>query len=466
MKHETRPAGQYTARKAAVTEANARTLRSDPLERPEQAVIAPQLVSAALWQAYSNDPIVNRTINQVVEHAVGDSTIRPNLANDAITEALDAWWTRERMGLRISPAFKQWLISGEQWHYVPLRRDTRIRLRELVPWRVAEIEGHHWTDWEQARYNAPGGEEITLTPDNTTFFAHDAIFGNLRGLTPFATLAFSTRRYARFLDARERVNRLAGTVTGELNFENIQDAAAVLGWPTDEQGNPKPQTVYLPEEGTIAVTVGNSRFQLAVPSVNSGGAEFDAQRFYLRTVEGGRLPEYTSGNGANVNVATAQVQYPFAVRFILALRDEFESAMNATVSLVLARMVALGFIPNQWTATRQDGSTEIETPDSCRIAWSFPEVRELDFRAHFDSVITLVDKNLLHEERAMQLLGYDPDTDMPTPEERERRRATNQPPFVSPEPDDEQEARWLAAIEQAARSALHGMLSTRDAPTD
>jgi hypothetical protein len=453
--------GAYHQRPAPTPES--RTLASDPLETPGITLTAPHLIAAALWSAYTSDPVVHRTVNQVVEQALSDSTIRPAAMNDLITDAIHAWWRQERMGLRTAPMFKQWLLSGEQWHYIPMRRDARIRLRELVPWRVTEIVGHHWTDWEKATYEASGEERLTLTPDNTIYIAHDALFGALRGLTPFCTLAFAARRYARFLDSRERVNRLAGTVTGELNFENIADAAATLKWPLDDTGNPIPQPVYLPEEGTIAVTIGQSRFALMVPQVAAGGADPDGQRFYLRAVEAGRLPEYAGGNGRNANVATAQVQYPFAVRFMLGLRDEFENALTETVRLVLTRMARLGLIPSQWTATLPDGRTETETPATATITWSFPEVRELDFQAHFDSIIALVERHLLTDERAVELLGYDPKTDMPSPEERERRRSMmftrTAPADDGDEGEGEESAPTPTMIEQAVRSAMHGLLA-------
>jgi len=468
--------GSYEQRRPPApptAEAASRLLRTDLLDRPEMAILQPEVIGANLWREYPADSTINRTINQVVEQATGDGHARPTIDYQPVRDALIGWWKQERFDLRIRPTFKEYLLSGEQWHYVPLRKDGRIRLRSLVPWGIFQIVGHDWTDWESASYRFGNQEIANLTPLNTAFFAHDALFSSLRGLTPFATMAFGARRYRRFLDGRERVNRLAGTVTGEFNFENLADAAAVLGWPLDDQGIPQPKTVYLPEEGTVAVTIGASKFQLMAPSVNAGGADPDAQRFYLRLIEGGRLPEYASGNGANVNVATATVQYPFAVRFILSMRDEFEYAMTESLRLVLTRMAALGMIPTTWTATRADGTTEVETPQTATITWSFPEIRELDFQAHFDSVLALIEKNLLADERAMEMLGYDPETDMPSPEEREARRAATLGMLqqvgqnAGAQPGDDATNAGLEGIGQAVRTALMDMLAEqRRAPTE
>lgn len=448
--------GSYTARPRVAAEA--KKLRTDPLANPAIAVQAPQIIAARLWQEYATESTINRNINQIVEQVTGDATVRPRLDNEVIDQAFHAWWNRERMPLRVNSSFKEFLISGERWPYVPMRRSGRIPLRDLTPWNVTEITGRAWHDWDKATYRDREAE-ITLTPESTAFYAHDALFGNLRGLSPFCTMAFEARRYRAFLDGRERVNRTAGIVTGHLKFDNIEDAASVLGWKRDDQGNPKPEVVYLPEEGTVVVTIGEADFQLLTPSVNAAGADPDGQRFYLRMVEAGRLPEYASGNGANVNVATATVQYPFAVRFMLAARDEFEYSMNDALRIVLQRMQALNYIPQSWVATRSDGTTATESPETAEFTWTFPEVRELNWNDHFEAIMTLVQRNLLDDERAMELLGYDPDSDMPSPEERAARRQQASAFLQNIGGGSEEEG--LRAIAQAVRAGMFSVLTSR-----
>ena len=187
----------------------------------------------------------------------------------------------------------------------------------------------------------------------------------------------------------------------------------------------------MPKDGTIVVTAGEgATFQMLTPQVRGGEASDDGQAFYNQTIEASRLPEYFSGNGNNVNVATARVQYPVAVRAIMALRDEYSDAIQDMIRLFLRIIANAGEIADEWPAKNPDGSSDTETPENATVELSWPQLRALEFKDEFEALNILHEKGLLKNEYFLRQLGYDPDIASPTEDE---------PGFTPPNPGGDTE---------------------------
>lgn len=376
----------------------------------------PVALGQEMYQLFKRDSMVNRTINQYTEQAFADAYIRPMMFNSVVQRELDAFWRNEKWHRKIWRGYKQYAICGEQWVFMPLRRNRTVGGRILVPWQISNLRAYEVEDWIEADYGGGVLTEIEkdtpmkLKPWNTAYFAHDAMFDSLRGMSPFVSLYFAVDRYNRWLDARERLVRVASNVVGHMHFASMEDAGKSLGWDTDASGNFIPKEVSLPNEGTIAITVGEAaEFKVVVPQVHSGDAEADGRAFYNHANEATRLPEYFSGDGRQVNVATAKVQYPIAIRSILSLRDFYNEALIEMVRVLLRRLVKVGVLPEQWTATMPDKTTVQETPETATIEFTWPEIRELDFEDLFNSFTWLYQQGLLDGDWLLQYFGYDPD---------------------------------------------------------
>ena len=352
----------------------------------------PEFLAKRLSEYYRTDALFSRTINQIAEQALAEWEPKPTLAG-AAGKALSQWWETAQMGRKFERIFKEFLIAGEIWCYLPLKSGVPAP-RFLVPWQIEGVESQtgEAEDWTSARY-LPGAETgsqnsrlLEITPSNTYYYAHDAIFANTRGTPPFGAMAPALERYRRWLTSRERITRMAGKVLGHLIFPTVEDAVASLGWRRANDGGLEPKPIKLPTDEAMVVTIGNgSDFRLVVPSVGGGDAAADGRAFYLQVIEASRLPEFMSGDGSNVNVATARVQYPFAVRSILALRDAFSRAMAGVCRLALERM----------------GQATTEP-----ITFDWPEMRELDYDLEANVLFQLYDRGLVAAQEVLSQLGY------------------------------------------------------------
>lgn len=371
---------------------------------PQAISVPPTVAAERLYAAYHTHPTFSRTVNQIVEQSLGDATVKPIVRNPMVQAVLDGWWEANRWGGKLSRAFKQYLISGEYWCYVPVG-ERGVKARLLTPWHIHLVSGVEPEEWEEANYVPPEGKTLRLTPENTVYQAHDALFGSLRGTSPFIALYSALVRYETWLKGRERINRLAGKVVGSLRFRTPEEAAASLGWPLDETtGLPRPQPVQLPADGSVVVTFGeDSGFSLITPSVGGGDAHYDGEALRRQLVEATRLPEYLTGMGDNVSVATAKVQFPFAVRMIASLRDEFEQALTATMRKVLAGLAKAKQISRRWSV---DGGEE--TPENCVISWSWPEIQWLEQESPVEVLLSLYNLGLVDGDALLRALGYDP----------------------------------------------------------
>ena len=374
-----------------------------------------------LWILYKQNPTFSRVINQFEEQSFADAYVIPQTRNEGIQDRIQEFWVTNKWTRKNHRAFKQFLISGEHWVYMPKTRvrgrSPVIKARILTPWDVSQVEGYEPEDWESASYSKVG-ETIKLNPQNTCYVPHDALFDTLRGVSPFSSMYFSIMRYHRWLEGRERINKVAGNVVGHMHFDTPEDAGRTLGWKKDADGNYIPESIKMPKDGTIVITAGeDATFQILTPQVRGGEASDDGQAFYNQTIEASRLPEYFSGNGNNVNVATARVQYPVAVRAIMALRDEYSDAVQEMIRLYLRILADAGEISDEWTVTNADESTSTETPETATIELSWPQMRELEFKEEFEAMNTLHDKGLLRDEYFLRQLGYDPDLAIPTGDE-------------------------------------------------
>lgn len=394
---------------------------------------------------YRTNPTFSRVVNQFAEQSFANAFVAPVLRNEGIQKIITDWWVMNKWEKKVLRTYKQYLISGEFWVYIPRTRRRDFKSRVLIPWQVSSITGFEPEDWEQATYS-PGQQDdgsvpLTLTPDNTCYVPHDAMFDNLRGVSPFASMWFALQRYDRWLEGRERINKRSGNVVGHMHFATVEDAGKVFGWKKDTNGLYIPEMVKMPQEQSVVVTAGeDATFELLTPQVGGRDAKEDGQAFYNTTIEASRLPEYFSGNGNNVNVATARVQYPVAVRAIMALRDEFDDAIEMMMRLLLRRMANARIISEEWPVTLPDGTQVMETPETALVEMSWPEMRELEFDKEFEALNTLHDKGLLTDESLLRQLGYDPEVVMPT--------YAN----PTPEPDEEVRAQALRDIKAALKT--------------
>lgn len=352
----------------------------------------PEFLAKRLSEYYRTDALFSRTINQIAEQAMAEWEPRPTLAGASGT-FLAQWWAESGMAQKFERVFKEFLIAGEIWCYLPLRNGVPMP-RFLVPWQIEEIESltGEADDWTSARYlpgaisQTTGNRFLEITPSNTYYYAHDAIFANTRGTPPFGAMAPALERYRRWLTSRERITRMAGKVLGHLIFPTVEDAVASLGWHRSNDGGLEPKPIKLPTDEAMVVTIGNgSDFRLVVPSVGGGDAAADGRAFYLQVIEASRLPEFMSGDGSNVNVATARVQYPFAVRSIIALRDSFSRAMAGICRLALERL---------------------GQPTTEPITFEWPEMRELDYDLEANVLFQLYDRGLVAAQEVLSQLGY------------------------------------------------------------
>lgn len=393
---------------------------------------------------YRTNPTFSRVVNQFAEQSFANAYVAPVLRNPGIQEVISDWWVKNRWEKKVLRAYKQYLVSGEFWIYIPRTRRREFKGRILIPWQITSITGFEPEDWESATYhhgpNADDSVPLTLTPENTCFVPHDAMFDSLRGVSPFASMWFALQRYDRWLEGRERINKRSGNVVGHMHFNTVEDAGRALGWKKDESGAFVPQMVKMPQEQSVVITAGEGAdFKLLTPQVGGRDAMEDGQAFYNATIEASRLPEYFSGNGNNVNVATARVQYPVAVRAIMALRDEFDDAIEMMIRLLLRRLANAKVISEEWPVTLPDGSTAMETPETAVMEMSWPEMRELEFDKEFEALDRLHDKGLLTDESLLRQLGYDPDVVMPDEAGR------------PPEPDEEVRRQALRDIKEALK---------------
>jgi hypothetical protein len=352
----------------------------------------PEYLSKRLSEYYRTDPLFSRTINQIAEQAMAEWEPEPTLAGSS-GAALTQWWTESGMARKFERVFKEFLIAGEIWCYLPLKDGVPMP-RFLVPWQLEGVVSPtgEAEDWTSARY-LPGAVDaanrvLDLTPKTTYYYAHDAMFASTRGVPPFGAMAPALERYRRWLTSRERITRMAGKVLGHLVFPTAEDAVASLGWRRSNDGGLEPKPIKLPTDEAMVVTIGNgSDFRLVVPSVGGGDAAADGRAFYLQVIEASRLPEFMSGDGSNVNVATARVQYPFAVRSILALRDSFSRAMAGVCRLALER-IGRPITPSE------------------QIVFDWPEMRELDYDLEANVLFQLYDRGLVAAQEVLSQLGY------------------------------------------------------------
>lgn len=373
----------------------------------------PQELSRQMFQMFIEQSSVQRTVNQFTEQMLADADVKPTARNKTVDKTVQAVWEARRMSQRLPALFKMFLISGEHWCFEP-KTSEGFQFRFLTPWEITRVKGRDATTWEEADYTDRGpdtkAETLKLTPANTSFYAHDALFSNLRGMPPFASLYFATLRHKRFLDIREKVNRLSAFVSGMIKFATLDDAGSAFGWSKDSQGNYIPKPVRIPESGTLALLFGQiADMKLMTPDVKGGDAEPDGKAFKAEQTEATRLPEFMNGNGQNVSVATAKVQYPLAVRAMMALRDAFTEALTQDFRLLLRRMADKGMLASSWRATTADGTTVIETPETAEFSWSWPDISTLDHDSFFNMLTTLFDKALITDDVLLQSLGYTPD---------------------------------------------------------
>lgn len=367
-----------------------------------------------MLQAYKAGSTISRVVNQIVEQVMADGNIAPAIqAPEKISEPLQGWWNSESITHLLRQSFKEYLLSGEVWLYVPRRNKKEgVKVYTLVPWYINTVEGTSARAWSKASYvNAKTGENYPLTPENTVFVAHDALFGELRGITPFASLYFATQTYEDWLQGRIRINRLSGNIIGKMHFPDLESAASSLlnaRVVHDPDGDylEVDGPVEIPKPGTMAVLIGEgSDFQLVTPNVGASTAKDDGEAIWRMVIEATRLPEFLSGWGRGVNVATARVQYPFAVRMMLALRDEFDDAIQMMVRLVLQRFAQNRIIPPTW---RDDNGNEW-TPATVPVHISWPEVRELDFDAISRTVLELLKLQVIDPSAGLYMLGWSKD---------------------------------------------------------
>lgn len=397
---------------------------------------------------YRSNPTFSRVVSQFAEQSFANAYVAPVLRNEGIQRVVNEWWVKNNWEKKVQRTYKQYLISGEFWVYIPRTRRRDFKSRVLIPWQVTSVTGFEPEDWEEAHYQqmnvaSDASVPLTLTPDNTCFVPHDAMFDNLRGVSPFASMWFALQRYDRWLEGRERINKRSGNVVGHMHFATVEDAGKVFGWEKDANGLYKPQLVKMPQEQSVVITAGeDANFELLTPQVGGRDAKEDGQAFYNTTIEASRLPEYFSGNGNNVNVATARVQYPVAVRAIMSLRDEFDDAIEMMIRLLLRRLANAGIISEEWPVTLPDGTVDIETPETAVMEMSWPEMRELEFDKEFEALDKLHDKGLLTDESLLRQLGYDPDVVMPRDGEANRG---------VPEPDEEVRRQALSDIKAALK---------------
>lgn len=442
---------QHAQQEAVVREAAADYLATLGLSRMlAHYTDNPQQLSRQMFSMYVEQPSVGRTINQFAEQVLADADVRPTARNKTVDKTVQAIWEGRSMSQRLPALFKMFLLSGEHWCFTPKTREG-YQFRFLTPWQVTRVKGRDAVTWQEADYEEPGdettkAETLTLLPKNTAFYAHDALFSNLRGTPPFASLYFATLRHKRFLDIREKVNRLSSLVTGSIRFATMDDAGSALGWTRNSKGDYSPKPVRIPESGSIAVLIGEkAAFNLMTPEVKGGDAEPDGNSFKGEQTEATRLPEFFNGDGSNVSVATAKVQYPIAARAFSALRDAFTEALTQDFRLLLRRMADAGLIADSWRAVTPDGKVVVETPESLELDWSWPEIVTLDAEAHFDVLTALFDKALITDDVLLQALGYDPAAVKPSAQ-------------ADDNPGDEVESVLSVSLEQV-RAAMRGVLS-------
>lgn len=400
----------------------------------------PVLLSSHMWNLYKQDSMVNRTINQYTEQAFADAYVKPLVFNSVIQQEVDRWWNENKWKRKIWRGYKQFAITGEQWVYMPARANRTLGGRLLTSWNVAQVTGFEPEDWTSAFYGGSNAAQLQddtvtkLTPKNTSYVANDAMFESMRGVTPFVSLYFGVDRYRKWLDARERLTRVASNIVGHIHFATIEDAAASLGWEKDSKGTFTPKEVAMPNDGTVAVTIGEgASFQVLVPDTHGGDAEADGRAFYNQANEGTRLPEYWSGDGRQVNVATAKVQYPVAIRSILSLRDFYTEALSDMIRLLLTRLVAMGVISDTWIAVMPNGDRVEQTPESAIVEFTWPEIRELDYSDLFSTFTWLHDQQLLSGDWLLRYFGFDPEIVKPDPNEVENGGEAEPPETDSPD---------------------------------
>lgn len=380
-----------------------------------QALVAnPPDLAQKMYSLYRVSSTIHRVINQVVEQVMADAEIKPVIsAPDNISQLIEDWWMNNHGVHLIRRSFKEFLLSGEVWIYVPrTKKKEGVKAHLLVPWNINTIEGYSAHDWMKAQYiDADTGQALTLDPENAVFIAHDALFGGMRGITPFTSLFFAVQTYEDWLQGRVRINRLAGNVIGKMRFSSVEEAANSLPNASMREDDGEmildiTGPVQIPPSGTMAVLIGEeSDFDLITPRVGASNAKEDGEALWRTVIEASRLPEFLSGWGRGVNVATARVQYPFAVRMMLALRDEFGDAIKDMIRLMLRRLVEHRIIPPTWKD--EDGRTW--TPETVAVHLTWPDIRELDFDAISRTVLGLLQQGVIDTSVALHLLGWEPE---------------------------------------------------------